>query len=270
MIFINPLPQEILSPNVQLHLFPSTHSHLPVVKGRMPYIAALWTAPLAWGHLPIFGHVEIEILSERMGNQSPSTYDTAAAEEERGDISGMERLVVRWQTQKKQPGEKEQNSSSSIAASPPSKTAPATTSTEDKSNPHETWTDRQKKKKNRQESQASDSSSSLSRSSASTNSNRSLSVLLGGDAPIFKLKNEENFTGMFVFRFDRDGRIASHTIEHAEDNFSASRTSKVVTLTDWLLGLKDMLNGHRGTVGSGNTPSPVMTKGCPVNRIEDL
>ena len=64
-----PLPQEILSPNISLHLFPSTHPYLPVVSGRVAYIAALWTSPIAWNRVPIFGNVKLVILSERMSNQ---------------------------------------------------------------------------------------------------------------------------------------------------------------------------------------------------------
>lgn len=205
---------------------------------------------MAWGHLPIFGHVEIEVLTERMANQSGhADFMCDMDEEERGDIHGTERLVVRWQTQGKEHNQR-----------PPKTTASSSSNTGHRSNEQhrdDNYDYAQQKNKNREED------FSLSQSSAATNSNRSLSVLLGGDAPIFKLKNEENFTGMFVFRFDQHGRIASHTIEHSEDNCSASRASKVVTLTDWLLGLKDRLNAPPGNAGSGNTPSPVMTKRCP-------
>jgi hypothetical protein len=66
--------------------------------------------------------------------------------------------------------------------------------------------------------------------------NRGLSALLGGDASTFKLGNEEQFTGLFIFSFDQEGRIASHTIEHADKVNGWDRTARVVTLTDWLLG----------------------------------
>ncbi|KAF8242257.1 hypothetical protein K440DRAFT_617694 [Wilcoxina mikolae CBS 423.85] len=61
----SPLPTEILSPSISLHLFPSTHPHLPAVRGRVAYIAALWTAPVAWGRLP-GGNTTLEVISERM------------------------------------------------------------------------------------------------------------------------------------------------------------------------------------------------------------
>ncbi len=66
--------------------------------------------------------------------------------------------------------------------------------------------------------------------------NRGLSALLGGDKPIFNLNKGDDFTGLFVFSFDSKGRIATHTIEHADENTGFDKTSKVVTLTDWLLG----------------------------------
>ena len=66
--------------------------------------------------------------------------------------------------------------------------------------------------------------------------NRGLSTLLGGDKPIFNLNKSDDFTGLFVFTFDINGRIASHTIEHADENNGFDKTSRVVTVTDWLLG----------------------------------
>ena len=54
---------------------------------------------------------------------------------------------------------------------------------------------------------------------------------LGGDA-----RDDEEFCGKFVFEFDEEGRIITHTIEHAEENGDLEKTSKVVSVTDWLLG----------------------------------
>jgi hypothetical protein len=67
------------------------------------------------------------------------------------------------------------------------------------------------------------------------NINRGLSKLLGGDKPIFNLNKGDDFTGLFIFTFDSKGRIASHTIEHSDESNGFDKTSKVVTLTDWLL-----------------------------------
>ena len=80
-----PLPSDILSPQISLHLFPSTHPHLPTVSGRIAYIAALWTAPVAWGRLPLVGNVKLTILSERMVKNGASGW-------------GEEKLIVKWKT----------------------------------------------------------------------------------------------------------------------------------------------------------------------------
>ena len=55
---------------------------------------------------------------------------------------------------------------------------------------------------------------------------------LGGDA-----RDDEEFCGLFIFEFDAEGRILTHTIEHAEEGGSWDRASKVISVTDWLLGL---------------------------------
>jgi len=54
---------------------------------------------------------------------------------------------------------------------------------------------------------------------------------LGGD-----VSDREEFQGIFIFEFDEEGRVISHTIEHAEEGGSWDRASRVVNLTDWLLG----------------------------------
>ncbi|KAI4742926.1 hypothetical protein E4T50_06703 [Aureobasidium sp. EXF-12298] len=88
-LLASPLPQEILSPQISLHLFPSTHPHLPTVSGRIAYLAALWTAPVAWGRVPVVGNVKLTIISERMvrhgGNNANSTFRD-------------EKLIVKWKT----------------------------------------------------------------------------------------------------------------------------------------------------------------------------
>lgn len=60
---------------------------------------------------------------------------------------------------------------------------------------------------------------------------------LGGDA-----RDDEEFTGLFIFEFDKEGRIISHTIEHVEESGNWEKTSRVVTVTDWLLG---RMNGRK-------------------------
>lgn len=53
---------------------------------------------------------------------------------------------------------------------------------------------------------------------------------LGGDA-----RDDEEFSGKFIFRFDEEGRIKEHTIECADDG-RGGEVGRVVGLTDWLLG----------------------------------
>lgn len=54
---------------------------------------------------------------------------------------------------------------------------------------------------------------------------------LGGDA-----RDDEEFCGLFIFEFDEEGRIVTHTIEHADEGGSWDKTARVVSVTDWLLG----------------------------------
>lgn len=45
------------------------------------------------------------------------------------------------------------------------------------------------------------------------------------------------FVGLFIFEFDELGRLHTHTIEHAEEGSNWEKTtSKVISVTDWLLG----------------------------------
>lgn len=202
-LLYNTLPTKILAPGVNLHLFPSTHPHLPTVKGRTLYRAALWTVPVAWSSVPLVGNVKLQILSERIV-RSGTLLDPLRNGEHHD--CGDERLIVRWKT------EPRTDSGPFHNPSPSSKTSATT---------------------------ASQNSASLQEShlSASKNgTNKGLSVLLGGEEPIFKLSKEEQFTGLFIFSFDEEGRILTHTIEHADEADGWERTAKFVTLTDWLIG----------------------------------
>lgn len=192
-ILTQPLPPNILSPTVSLHLFPSTHPHLPAVKGKVAYRAALWTAPVAWGCVPIVGNVKLQILSEKIVRTG---YLSQSHLEKNHNSNGLgeEKLVVRWKTEKK--GHNPDNEPHTAAAA----------------------------------------TGATSNSTSTTPINRGLSKLLGGDKPIFNLNKDDEFSGMFIFTFDSEGRIATHTIEHADECNGADKTSRVVTLTDWLLG----------------------------------
>ncbi|KAJ5888830.1 hypothetical protein N7495_008871 [Penicillium taxi] len=199
-ILYNTLPSNILAPSVNLHLFPSTHPHLPTVKGRTLYRAALWTVPVAWSSVPLLGNVKLQILSERIVR----TGTILCPEHEDQHDCGDERLVVRWRTEPRTESRPFHEKRVTGAA---------------------------------QLSSVSQGTSTQSHLSQSTvGNNRGLSVLLGGDEPIFKLSKEEQFTGLFIFSFDDEGRILTHTIEHANDADGWDRTSKFVTLADWLIG----------------------------------
>ncbi|MCJ1276087.1 hypothetical protein MMC21_003892 [Puttea exsequens] len=177
-LLASPLPQEILSPHISLHLFPSTHPHLPTVSGRVAYHAALWTAPMAWGRVPIVGNVRLIILSERVlknGNSSTSSSRTS-----HGSTVSNERLIVRWKTSGKTQGK---------------------------------------------------GMGAFYRGIGASEQVDKITEWLGGD-----VRDDEEFTGLFIFEFDELGRIITHTIEHADESRNWERTSRVVTVTDWLLG----------------------------------
>lgn len=217
-ILTTQLPPELISPNISLHLFPSTHPHLPVVKGRIPYRAALWTAPVAWGVVPIVGNVKLQIISEKIVR---SGFITAPSQvEQQCDGLGEEKLVVRWKTEPKHNGNGESTQSAT------------------------------------------------SKSSAVENGgiNRGLSTLLGGDRPLFsKDAGSESFSGLFVFSFDSEGRIANHTIEHADEAGGFDKTNKVVTLADWLLGKAKW----RGLRVDDGVPIPGLAYKVPVRVYRD-
>lgn len=67
---------------------------------------------------------------------------------------------------------------------------------------------------------------------------------------------EKEFTGLFIFEFDSEGRILSHTIEHVDEggNWEHGVGAKVVGLTDWLLG------GMKGGREGSDTPCPAFAR----------
>ena len=214
-ILYNTLPPEILAPSVNLHLFPSTHPHLPTVKGRTLYRAALWTVPVAWSSVPLLGNVKLQILSERIVRAGTILDPEHGEQHDCGD----ERLVVRWRTEARTESRPFHETRDSSASNMSHKSSSSQNAATDKG-----------------QCEASEQHSHLSLSSSKSSTNRGLSVLLGGEEPIFKLSKEEQFTGLFIFSFDEEGRILTHTIEHADEANGWDRTSKFVTLTDWLIG----------------------------------
>nr|POF17751.1 hypothetical protein CFP56_13163 [Quercus suber] len=180
----SPLPGDVLSPSISLHLFPSTHPHLPTVSGRIAYVAALWTAPVAWGRVPLVGNVKLIIISERMirGRTGCAGFGTKD-----------EKLIVRWKTSGKT--------------------------------------------KHR------DGTGGIYRG-----------IGLVGKDPVDKIKDfisgtqadnpdavprrpdDEEFCGIFVFEFDEHGKIVKHIIEHTDEGGRWDHMTRVVSVTDWLLG----------------------------------
>lgn len=59
-----------------------------------------------------------------------------------------------------------------------------------------------------------------------------ITEFLGGD-----VRDDEEFTGLFVFEFDEEGRVRRHTIEHVQQGGNWEKMTRVVSVTDWLLGL---------------------------------
>jgi hypothetical protein len=49
-------------------------------------------------------------------------------------------------------------------------------------------------------------------------------------------QQDEEFVGLFIFEFDEEGRIMKHIIEHVEEGQSLDKTTRVISVTDWLLG----------------------------------
>ena len=178
----SPLPSDILSPQISLHLFPSTHPHLPKVSGRIAYIAALWTAPVAWGRIPLVGNVKLTILSERMVRNGGSGMSGSWREE---------KLIVKWKTCGKT-----------------------------------------------RHRDASGGSYSTTGISAKDPVDKIRDLISGTTNPmrIAGSGGREAFTGLFIFEFDEQGRIAKHVIEHTEEGGHYDRMTRVVSVTDWLLG----------------------------------
>jgi hypothetical protein len=162
----------------------------------VPYRAALWTAPVAWGSVPIVGNVKLQITSEKIVRSGFAYLNPILEEEGTLDLS-EEKLVVRWKTEPK--SKSTSTSTTRLSISP-------------------------------------EAAATASSSNSKSGINRGLSKLLGGDKPIFSLNKDDSFSGMFIFTFDSHGRVSSHTIEHADESNGFDKTSKVVTLTDWLLG----------------------------------
>lgn len=158
-----------------------------MVSGRVAYIAALWTSPIAWNRVPLIGNVRLEVVTARMVQQPP----VSSAPRRAGAVG--ESLLVRWRTIGKS-----SNWGLPFVYS---------------------GTGRRDAAQNKQEAYFTAAEP------------RGLTGRAGADAG-----NE--FTGLFIFEFDGEGRILSHTIEHVQEGgqWEQGVGAKVVGLTDWLLG----------------------------------
>lgn len=209
-LLLSPLPSEVLSPQISLHLFPSTHPHLPTVSGRIGYIAALWTAPVAWGRVPLVGNVKLTILSERMVKNGGNGNASRSASKD-------EKLIVRWKTcgkTKHRDGTGGVYRGVGISAKDP--------------------VDRIKE------------------------------FISGGkdDATAGRAaadEAEEEFCGIFVFEFDGEGKIVKHVIEHTDEGGYYDKMTRVVSVTDWLLG-------HFNGKGKQNVPELAFCEERPHGR----
>ncbi|KAK4190234.1 hypothetical protein QBC35DRAFT_429056 [Podospora australis] len=209
----SPLPQEVLSPNITLHLFPSTHPHLPTVSGRVAYVAALWSSPIAFNRLPLFGNIKLEILAERMVRDPVSSRT-------RPPGAYGEQLIVRWRTVGK-----------------------STANGSNGSSKH--WFPWFVGFGN------GDKGSETKRLGGNTETDVTEYKAPVGNAQASGSSKKE-FTGLFIFDFDKEGKILSHTIEHVQEGgqWEKGVGAKVVGLTDWLLG------GMKG----GDEPCPAFAR----------
>ncbi|KAL2127364.1 hypothetical protein VTI74DRAFT_10867 [Chaetomium olivicolor] len=230
-----PLPQEILSPRITLHLFPSTHPHLPTVTGRVAYIAALWSSPIAWNRVPLVGNVRLEILSERMVDNPSGMYYATLPEGRRPEGAVGEQLVVRWRTVGgggalarlgkgllglgggNGKGKKARGKALGV------------------------WGE---------EKEGGGIREAKGVVGGKEDGETEVKAPVGTAMPARSTSKE--FTGLFIFDFDSEGRILSHTIEHVQEGgqWEKGVGAKVVGLTDWLLG------GIKG----GDAPCPAFAR----------
>lgn len=202
-----PLPSDVLSPQITLHLFPSTHPHLPTVSGRLAYVAALWTAPVAWGRVPLVGNVRLTILSERMVRHG-------GAKEEK--------LIVKWKTCGRTT---HRDGTGGVYR------GGAATST---SSAAEREGTRIRDPVDRIREFIAGARTSRANTPSSSTSPTTTQSPQQTQAPYST--EEEPFCGIFIFEFDERGRIAKHIIEHTDEAGHRDQRTRVVSVTDWLLG----------------------------------
>jgi hypothetical protein len=225
----SPLPQQILSPSITLHLFPSTHPHLPTVTGRVAYIAALWSSPIAWNRVPLVGNVRLEILSERMVD-SPVYASLPGGRRPEGACG--EQLIVRWRTVGGGGGKVRGWLGFGFGNGDGVGKRKSVGKGSDKV----------------VEGKEEEGEGRLLKGEEETTE---VKAPVGMAQPAAGGGSKE-FTGLFIFDFDSEGRILSHTIEHVQEGgqWEKGVGAKVVGLTDWLLG------GIKG----GDAPCPAFAR----------
>ncbi|KAH6621096.1 hypothetical protein B0J18DRAFT_217162 [Chaetomium sp. MPI-SDFR-AT-0129] len=248
----SPPPQQILAPSITLHLFPSTHPHLPTVSGRVAYTAALWSSPIAWNRVPLVGNVRLEILSERMVD-NPVYSSGRLCDGGRGGVGGDrgdgrgrrpegargEQLIVRWRTVGgagrklrdllrfgNDSGAGGDNKNKSLSESETTGNNNHTPDNPNGIHPHGG------KQPGREPDEPPRVPIGMAQAAGSSSG--------------------KEFTGLFIFDFDSEGRILNHIIEHVEESghWEKGVGARVVGLTDWLLG------GIKG----GDAPCPAFAR----------
>lgn len=169
--------------------------------------------------MPIIGNVKLEILSERMVKQPP-VYSVPRREGAYG-----EQLIVRWRTVGK----------SKNWGLPFIGINAGNGSGKDK-------------KTSAENAVSSDAGRVKGGVSSGNESTTEVKAPVGMAEPVGSSKE---FTGLFIFDFDKEGRILSHTIEHVQEGgqWEKGVGAKVVGLTDWLLG------GMKGSDGGDTCPA---------------
>jgi hypothetical protein len=192
--------------------------------GRVAYIAALWSSPIAWNRVPLVGNVRLEILSERMVD-TPVYGSLPGGRRPEGACG--EQLVVRWRTVGGG-GRRVRGWLGFGGGDSGGKKVGVGKGDGDGGGNGDGDGGLQGKGESETEVKAP-----------------------VGMAQAVGASNKE-FTGLFIFDFDSEGRILTHTIEHVQEGgqWEKGVGAKVVGLTDWLLG------GIRG----GDAPCPAFAR----------
>ena len=85
-----------------------------------------------------------------------------------------------------------------------------------------------------------------------------------------KQGDDKEFSGLFLFEFDEDGRILSHTIEHAQEGGNWDKMPRMINVTDWLLekALGKKLEGSPGLALGYCEAKPSLTRCARLEKRE--